>query len=178
MKGTLIVSSPHSEQYPTLAVPQNRNWGEDNTFGQEDTLDVVLRLVYSKSGVWVPKEDVAACHPIGNQWNYSFVLKIWNRKPHSAWDVLTSGMMTGYNYRDNVNFSNSNVFINFMITKRRIQISKQVRSAKKNKLIDRYAIDQNGRIFVRKIGADKRYYEVFSVNDINNHKISKNEQER
>ena len=41
-----------------------------------------------------------------------------------------------------------------------------MRKAKKYKLIDRYSIDQNGTIFVRQFGVEKKFYEVISIADI------------
>ena len=168
MKGTLIVSSPDRENFPTLAGLQNRQSEELGSTGKETVMDMVLRMVYEKTLVRIPKEDVSACHKIGKKENYSYVLRVWNRKPYSAWDLLTTGMRTGWNVEEDQRFSNANVFINFMLTTRRTQISKQVRNAKKGKLIDRYSIDQNGRIFVKKLG-DNSFNEVFSVDDVENY---------
>ena len=61
MKGTLIISSPETEQLRTEAVPRRQQWDE-NTFGKESELDMVLRMIYEKTGVWIPYEDVSACH--------------------------------------------------------------------------------------------------------------------
>ena len=168
MKGTLIVSSPDRENFPTMAVFQNNQSQEMGSTGRETVMDMVLRMVYEKTLVRIPKEDVSACHKIGKKENYSYVLRVWNRKPYSAWDLLTTGMRTGWNVEEDQRFSNANVFINFMLTTRRTQISKQVRNAKKGKLIDRYSIDQNGRIFVKKLG-DNSFNEVFSVDDVENY---------
>ena len=130
-------------------------------------MEMVLRMVQQKTLVRIPKEDVAACHQIGNKDNNSYVLKIWNRKPYSAWDLLTTGMRNGWNVEEQEKFTNANVFINYMLTTRRTQISRKLRNAKKDQHIDRYSIDQNGRFFVKK-GDDSRFHEVFSVDDIEN----------
>ena len=157
MKGTLIVSSPERGHIRTEAVPRDLFWEQSNNFGPEAELDMVLRMVYEKTGVRIPWSDVIACHQISKKESHSYVLRIGNRQPFSGWDMLTSEMLTGKN------FSRRNVFINFMLTSRRTELSKQVRQAKKDQLIHKYSIDQIGRISVKKIGNDD---DVNSVNDI------------
>ena len=124
---------------------------EDRSFGMESDTDMVLRMVYEKTGVWIPHCKVSACHKFGKSKSHSFVLKIWNRTEYSAWDKL-SWMM-----RNGKGFSDQNIFLNFMLTQRRIEISKQVRLAKKDRKIAKYSIDQNGKIFVKKVGGNGGY---------------------
>ena len=133
---------------------------ETGAMGPESELDMVLRMVYEKTGVWIPYDDVAACHRVGNKNNNSFVLKIWNRKRFSPWHFLTEGMLTGKT------FSPQNIFINFLLTTRRIELSKLVRQAKKDNLIQKYSIDQNGKIFVKKLGNDNDFHLVSSKEDL------------
>ena len=162
MKGTLIVSSPSWGGRRTEAeirVIRNEDTGAT---GPESELDMVLRMVYDKTGVWIPYEDVAACHRIGNKNNNSYVLKVWNRKRFSPWHFLTEGMLTGKT------FSPQNIYINFLLTTRRIELSKQVRQAKKDNLIQKYSIDQNGKIFVKKLGNDNVFHLVSSKEDLEN----------
>ena len=121
---------------------------------------MVLRMVQEKTGVRFHYTDIMACHRIGKRDSHSFVLRIGNRRPNSAWDMLTLGMKNGKT------FSNQNIFINFMLTTRRTEISKQVRKAKKDGLIEKYFVDQNGRIFVKKLGVDLKFHEVFSSKDL------------
>ena len=59
-----------------------------------------------------------------------------------------------------------------MLTSKRTELSKQVRQAKKDNFIEKYAIDQNGRIFVKKIGDDLRFHQVYSVNDNTKRKLN------
>ena len=161
MKGTIIISSPERGHIRTEAVARNMEW-EDQSYGMESELDMVLRMIHDKTGIWFPYEDVEACHKFGKPENHSFVLKIWNRKKFSAWDELSWGMLTGNSF-DN----NKNIFINFMLTTRRTELSKQVRKAKKDKEIAKYSIDQNGKIYIKQIGGDNRYLTVSSIEDLN-----------
>ena len=75
--------------------------------------------------------------------------------------MITRGMATADN-----NFSNDNVFINFQLTKRRGEICKEVRIAKKEEKVKNYEIDANGRIFVKYAGYDNKNYEIINIEDI------------
>ena len=101
-------------------------------------------------GVRINEHEVTACHPLGKRDRNTFILSVHNRTPMSAWETITKGMMTADN-----NFSPDNIFINFQLTKRRGELSKEVRRAKKEKLIKSYEIDSNGRIFIRKLDNDE-----------------------
>ena len=160
MKGTIIISSPERGQLGTEAINRRQHW-EDDTFGMESDLDMVLRMIYEKSGVWIPHSDVTACHRFGRAQAHSFVLRVWNRKPYSAWDNLSWMMMTGKG------FSDQNIFINFMLTAKRTELSKQVRLAKKDRKIAKYSIDQNGKIWVKKSGGDN-FRTVSTFEDLEN----------
>ena len=79
----------------------------------------------------------------------------------SAWDMITRAMLSPDN-----NFSKDNVFINFQLTKRRGDICKEVRQAKKDNIIKSYEIDTNGRIFVKYVGENTQRFELFSKGDV------------
>ena len=87
---------------------------------------------------------MTACHVLGRREAGSYIVRIHNRRPGSAWDDLTTGMMTGQD------MNNSNIFINFQLTKTRADLSFQVRAAKREKKLFSYSVDQNGRICVKK----------------------------
>ena len=160
MRGTLIVSSPQRGNIGTLAVNRPRLEYQGNTVGMETDMDMVLRLVAIKTGVRIPVTDVVACHRIGKKKEtHSYVLKIGNRQPYSSWDYLNNAMMTG-------SMSKDNIFINFMLTKARTDMSKKVRQMKKDKQFENYAIDQNGKFFIKKNGNDNRYHFVSSIEHI------------
>ena len=108
----------------------------------------------------IPYADVAACHRFGKKENNTFVLKIWNRKPYSAWELLTKAMLAGKEV------GRKNIFINFMLTAKRNELSRLVRQAKKDNQILKYSIDQNGKIYIIKTG-ENDYKEVTCVDDIN-----------
>ena len=157
MKGTLVVSSPERGHIRTEAFIRHVHWPATNTFGPEAEMDMVLRMVFEKYGVRIPWTDVAACHRIGRKENHSYVLKIWNRTPFSPWEMLTKAMLAGKE------LNRKNIFINFMLTKKRTELSKMVRQAKKDQAIQKYSVDQNGKIFVVKVGNDTAWTEVKTV---------------
>ena len=161
MKGTLIITSPERGNIKTVAVKRVLYWPQTNTWGPEGDMDMVLRLIYMKYGVRIPWTDVSACHRFGKKESHSYVLRIWNRKPFSAWELLTKAMLTGKET------SRQNIFVNHMLTSRRTEMSKMVRQAKKDSLITKYSVDQNGKIFVIKTG-DTNYTEMKCIEDIEN----------
>ena len=88
------------------------------------------------------------------------------RRPTSSglsnWDTLTSAMRTGENMVKEVN-----VFMNYQLTPSRSALAKEVRKAKNEKKIDKYSVDQNGRIKVKpKTGDNRIFTEVKSFDDL------------
>ena len=118
LKGNLIISSPERTtrggyHIPSLA-KHDMFWDRHGIWRSENDMEMVQRLVESKTGVWVHERDITACHPLGRRERNSFILCISNRSPMSSWDIITRGMMSADN-----NFSYDNVFLNFQLTKRR-----------------------------------------------------------
>ena len=70
-------------------------------------------------------------------------------------------MLTGRNSDTNTNFSQENVYINFQLTKKRSELCKEVRTARKNRKIAKFGVDQNGRITV-KVNSSSKWVEVTS----------------
>ena len=167
LKGNLIVSSPQINRNGsvtgTLAVCDNSR----NSVRQESVTEMVVRLVKLKTGQQIPLQDISACHPIGRKESNSFILCVANRKPGSAWDIITTGMRKGFE-------GNHNIFISYQLTDRRIALSKEVKIAKKDKLIKKFSIDANGKIWIKPLNKDY-FKEVISkeslqklINDIDN----------
>ena len=130
---------------------------------KENDMDMVLRLVHMKTGIWIQECDVIACHPLGKRERNTYILCVNNRTPYSGWDIITKGMVTAEN-----NFTWENVFINFQLTKKRGEICKEVRRAKKENLIKNYDINANGRIFIKNLGNDtnNKNIEIVELEDI------------
>ena len=147
LKGNLIISSPQINRngsvVDTLAVRDNAR----NSVRKESVTEMVVRLVKLKTGQEIPLQDITACHPIGRKESNSFILCVANRKPGSAWDIITTGMRKGFN-------DNQNIFISYQLTDRRIALSKEVKLAKKDKLIKKFSIDANGKIWIKPLNKD------------------------
>ena len=165
LKGNLIISSPERSTrggHPIPSLAKHRMFRDRHGMWRSETdLEMVQRMVESKTGVWVHERDITACHPLGRRERNSFILCINNRSPMSSWDIITRGMMSADN-----NFSYDNVFINFQLTKRRGDICKELRKAKKENIVKNYEIDANGRIFVKYGGLDNKAYEIIDLEDI------------
>ena len=122
---------------------------------------MIQRLVEIKTGVWIQEQDIIACHPLGRREKNTFIISVNNRSPLSSWDMITRGMLSSDN-----NFTKDNIFINFQLTKRRGDICKEVRQAKKDNVVKNYEIDANGRIFVKYVGVDTKAYEILEIGDV------------
>ena len=167
LKGNLIVSSPRINRgdvvIDTMAVRDRTR----DSVREESVTEMVVRLVKLQTGQEIPLQDISACHPIGRKNSHTYILCVANRKPGSAWDVITTGMRRGFS-------TNHNIYINYQLTDRRISLSKEVKQAKKDNLIKKYSIDSNGKIWVKALNKDI-FNEVTSkdslqkiINDIDN----------
>ena len=147
MKGNLIISSPEYGQRKSLLVPNSTM--VSGSLANEDPTQLCIRLIKKKTGVDLPESDVSACHILKkNGSNSSFIIRIHNRKSGSAWDELTTGMMTGKT-KGGTCFSDDNIIINYQVTKARGELLKLAREARKAKSIHKYSTDQNGRISIQ-----------------------------
>jgi hypothetical protein len=163
LKGNIILSSPHSQAKATLLVQQTKEDGY-----KETELEMCLRLIEQKTtAVRLPKQDVVACHKLiskdANQ--HSYVLRVINRTNGSAWDQLANGMVTGKlgHYPHHINFTGDNIYLNFQLTKKRMDLTQQCRLLMKHKdgkKIAKYSVNQNGRITVMKVAGSKVWEEV------------------
>ena len=161
MKGNLIISSPHRTNKPTRAV--YGTVGDGVSRKKESHTDVVKRLIKEKTGIEVKDSEISACHPMGKKENNTFIIRLNNRSPGSSWEKIIEGMK-----KDGCFVKEVNVFINFMLTKRRADLAKKARTAKIDHKISKLFIDQNGRIKVKKEG-DKDYFEVKTEENLYNY---------
>ena len=129
--------------------------------------EMCTRLIWKKTGVVIPQEDIVACHALNKRGaDTSYIIRVGNRKSSSAWEVLASGMLTGRNKDTKASFCpDTNVFLNFQLTKRRGDLAKLVRKAKLDKKLIKYRTDQNGRLTV-KVRVDTKFEEVNSEADL------------
>merc|ERR1712240_768180 len=99
--------------------------------------------------------EVSACHQIGKKENHAYVIRLNDRKHGSAWHLLSEGIMTGKNPTSGDSFDKDvNLFLNFQLTRKRAQLAKAVRVARKEHKIHKYYINQNGVIKIKKTTVD------------------------
>ena len=158
MKGNIVVSSP-MKNGQTKAVHQEVPEGVNKRL--ETDTEMVIRLINEKAQVQIPLDDVVACHPMGDQDKHTYVIRVLNRKPGSAWYRLTAAMMKATNMDRKVN-----VYLNFQLTQKRAALAKEVRKARTDGKVAAYSVDQNGKIKVKTNGGT-RYETVTSVENLN-----------
>ena len=152
LKGNLIISSPNHANRPSLLLPQKVKDEVTGVVRNESYLEACTRAIMAKTGVRVPAGDVYACHPIsrrGVEANTMFVIGFSNRRTHSAWDVLSNGLVTGKNHNGEF-FTSANLYISFQLTSRRAKLAKLAREALGSRGgVARCKVDANGRVFVK-----------------------------
>ena len=177
MKGNLILSSP-TNRSATLFKPKSNL--VEGTMVKESMVEMCIRAIETKTGIRVPLEDVSACHPLqrrGTEPNTTFVIRIWNRKQHSAWEQLTAGLMTGRNPQTGRDFTSVPLFINYQLTPARGEVVKVVREAKRGKRLHKYNVDANGRCFVQLVDRQSQWKEVKSEDDLKKLAASRHQQQ-
>ena len=166
MKGNLILSSPNLRDKRSLLAVKQVTDSVSGCLRNETITEMCGRLILLKTGVTVPQSDLVACHVLKKQGNESsYIIRFGNRRPGSAWDTIAAGMLTGKNKETKANFTDANVFLNFQLTKKRGDLSREVRKAKSSKSIMKYGTDQNGRITVR-VKSNSPWVAVTSVSDL------------
>ena len=152
MTGNIIIASPHREGNPTLALPQQVRDSETNCMRNETMMEMCIRMVKEKTSVQFELKDVVACHPIGKGKgaDTTFVMRVINRNPDSAWDLLSHALKTGKNRSTKQLVNNQlNCFVSYQLTPRRGELMKACKNAKLRTKTLRYGADQQGRITVR-----------------------------
>ena len=166
MKGNIILSSPNIYGKVSLLHPRTIKDSKTGAERYEYEHEMCARLIKLKTGVDIPLHDIDACHALNKRGSDStFIIRISNRKPGSAWYTLAAGLLTGRNNVTKSNFTQDNVYLNFQLTKKRSDLSKVVRKAKVDKKIVKYGVDQNGR-FTIKVKANSKWEEISFTQDL------------
>ena len=130
LKGNLILSNG-SHQEVSL-IKSDKELGKN----KDALLKHVTDLLCQKYKVIVPAEDVQACHRLPNG---KVILRIWNRKPGSAWEGLISAIKTGGDRK-------LDFYANFQLTSQRSSLLFQLRNLYREKKISKVFTDENGHI--------------------------------
>lgn len=159
MKGNLIISSPNRGNIPSLV--DYKTLTIEGRRERESHTSLVKRLIKKKTGVDVKDREIAACHPMKGK--NTFIISLADRSPGSSWELIVAGMKKGGNFKHEVN-----VFINIQLTDRRVDLASKARTARSDGKISKVFIDQNGKVKVKKEGADEKYQEVKTEADLYN----------
>ena len=91
------------------------------------------------------EQDISSCHylPKGG-----IFFSLWNMRPGSVCDKLTAEIKSAKSH-------DINIFINFMLTKRRSELLFEVRKLKRSKTIARLYSDEKGDISIKVKASDK-----------------------
>ena len=136
MKGNFILTSP---DIPASS-KKNVIKSDEQLRGDGGSLTShILQLVKEKYDVAVPENDIQALHRLPNG---TVILRLWNRRPGSAWTKIVDGIKSGMN--KHINF-----YANFHLTRKRNGILYEVRQLKKSGQIFKFYTDENGQISFR-----------------------------
>ena len=99
----------------------------------------IVHLAKSKYGTTIKEDDISSCHylPKGG-----IFFSLWNQRPGSPAAALTEAI-------ENSKEKTKNIYINFMMTKRRSSLLFEVRRLKKDKKIARYYSDEKGVVTIK-----------------------------
>ena len=99
----------------------------------------IVQLALSKYGTTLKEDDISSCHylPKGG-----IFFSLWNMRPGSPSAALTEAIKTSKD-------KTKNIYINFMMTRRRSSLLFEVRRLKKQKKIARYYSDEKGTITIK-----------------------------
>ena len=142
LKGKFMLLSSDKYGKPSLIK------GEDvieNGTEKKTLVDHVSDLVFLKYNFRIPDTEFSSCYRLHNG---GIIFSLWNLTPGSAFSFLCSKIKS----RENLE---TNIFFNFMLTKRRSTLLYEARQMKKTGRIDKFFSDENGSISV-KVGEEKQ----------------------
>ena len=121
----------------------------------------IQQLVESKYNVSIPDSDIQALHHLPNG---TVIMRIWNRRPGSAWCDLLNAIKSGMNAE--VNF-----YANFHLTRRRSALLYDLRVLKREKKINKFYTDENGSISFRSKEKGLKQKVTYFIEDPKNNKF-------
>ena len=147
MKGNIIIASPASQGKLCLIKS-----AEELAQQSISTTNHFLDLIKEKYGVTVPAQDVQAAHHLPNG---SLLVRIWNRKPGSAWSNLVNEIKRGGK-------ENINIYANFQLTKCRNNLLYHLRTLKKAGKIAKLYSNENGQLSFKVKETSKKVIVTYS----------------
>ena len=132
--GSFILTSKANDALESLIIPEKEL--------KEPLVDHIKTLALTKLNVTLPVEDIHRCHYLQDG---SIKLVIWNLRPNSAFDQMVNAIKN-----PSVERRSTNLYFNFMLTRRRNTLLYEIRKLKRDGAIFKYWTDYDGMITVKK----------------------------
>lgn len=155
LKGNLILTNPAVNGKVSLIKTENQLKEES-----ESLTDHIIHLVKNKYDVSLPEADIQALHHLPNG---SVVMRVWNRRPGSAWYKLLDAIKSGKNQE-------YNFYANFHLTRRRNSLLYEIRTLKKAGKIHKFFTDENGAISFKTDAKGVKHRVTYFVPDPKNNR--------
>ena len=148
LKGKFIISSSDKRGKETFIK-------SDETLKSEkkDLADHVVDLALKKYEVTLPKADIAYCTRVHSG---GIIFSIWNQKPGSGNSIKSTKNLA------------TNIYFNFMLTKRRSTLLFEARKLKRDNMITKFLSDEHGSISIKK---DDTKEKITSIMDKENKQV-------
>ena len=137
--GSFIITSKANDDLESLITPEKEL--------QEPLVDHVKTLCLTKLNVTLPVEDIRSCNYLPDG---SIKLSLNNLRPNSAFEQMVTEIK-----KPDLERRKSNLYFNFMLTRRRNSLLYEVRKLKREGAIEKYWTDFNGAITIKKDGGPK-----------------------
>ena len=141
LKGKFIISSSIKQGKESF-IKSDDALKADN----KDLVDHVVDLALKKYEVTIPKTDIASCTRVHSG---GIIFYMWNQKPGSAYHTLCKNIKSVKNLA-------TNIYFNFMLTKRRSTLLFEARKLKRDNMITKFLSDEHGSITVKKEDAKEK----------------------
>ena len=132
--GSFIITSKANDDVESLIIPEKEL--------KEPLVSHIQTLALTKLNVTLPSEDIRSCHYLQDG---SIMMTIFNLRPNSAYDQMVSEIKD-----PNMERRKSNLYFNFMLTRRRNSLLYEVRKLKRDGDIFKFWSDFNGAITIKK----------------------------
>ena len=141
LKGKFIISSSDKKGKESFIKTDDALKAEN-----KDLVDHVVDLAFKKYEVKVPKTDIASCTRVHSG---GIIFYMWNQRPGSAYHSLCKNIKSVKNLA-------TNIYFNFMLTKRRSTLLFEARKLKRDSMITKFLSDEYGSITVKKDDAKEK----------------------
>ena len=139
LTGSFVITSKANDDLESLIIPEKEL--------KEPLVNHVKTLCLTKLNVTLPEEDIHSCHYLPDG---SIKLSLANLRPNSAFEQMVTEIKKPDNER-----RKSNLYFNFMLTRRRNSLLYEVRKLKREGAIEKYWTDFNGSVTIKKDGGPK-----------------------